>query len=108
MCVGQYYGAVIPNYNENCNSYYVCNNDIPKKVMCTTGLFFNIEAGYCNLVDNVMCTEPSLTIAATTIIAEATTEKAAAAAATTIKSAVANHNNNKMQQQSAAIPILKY
>lgn len=55
MCKDKKDDDKIPNFEDNCQSFFVCKQGIPDESSCATGLLYNPLKGHCDWPKNVDC-----------------------------------------------------
>lgn len=55
VCRGKEEGHRIPNIDDNCRSFVICNDGMPQETKCPNGLLFNPLTKNCDWAANVKC-----------------------------------------------------
>lgn len=55
MCKDKNDGDKIPNYEDNCQSFFICKQGVPDESSCATGLLYSPLKGHCDWPKDVRC-----------------------------------------------------
>ncbi|XP_037904525.1 fibrillin-3-like [Hermetia illucens] len=56
-CLGKASGTFVVNFDNDCKSFFVCDNDKPLEKFCEDGMLFNAESQVCDWPEKVRCIE---------------------------------------------------